>query len=197
VDADLRAWDRDTSACFRTPKDPFGAFSNFARHFPFEIEGARIPSSEALYQAMRFTDRPDIQNEILTQATPAAAKACSRSYQDGFGRIDWLDVRVEAMDWCLRVKVLAHGHVLGEVLDATRDLDIVEESGSDQFWGAIADANRLVGHNWLGRLWMQIRAERNVVLPSVQPPDIGLKLWGIPVGELTSDTVVAVPGPLR
>ena len=155
MDADLRIWRRTTSACFRTPKDPFGALSNFARAYPFEIEGVPIPSSEALYQAMRFTEHPDIQNEILTQATPAAAKACAWANQDAFGRVDWPDVRVESMRWCLRVKLLAHREALDEVLVATGDLDIVEESGHDQFWGAIGDGNRLIGINWLGRLWME------------------------------------------
>jgi ribA/ribD-fused uncharacterized protein len=191
VDADLRIWRRGASASFRTPKDPFGALSNFARAFPFEIAGVPIPSSEALYQAMRFTEHPDIQDEILTQATPAAAKACSKAHQDVSGRVDWSHVRVDAMRWCLRVKLLAHRETLDEVLDATGDLDIVEESGSDQFWGATADGNRLVGENWLGRLWMDVRAERGTADPTIEPPDIGLKLWGVAIEALTSDMVVS------
>ena len=191
MDADLRIWRRTTSACFRTPKDRFGALSNFARAFPFEIEGVPIPSSEALYQAMRFTEHLDIQDEILTQATPAAAKACARANQDAFGRVDWADVRVEAMRWCLRVKLLAHREALDAVLVATGDLDIVEESGSDQFWGAVADGHRLVGINWLGRLWMEVRAERSGTDPTVFPPDIGLKLWGVAIEAMTSTTVVS------
>ena len=190
MDADLKIWRRNSSACFRTPKDRFGALSNFARAFPFEIEGVRIPSSEALYQAMRFSEHPDIQDEILMQATPAAAKACARANQDAFGRVDWPHVRVEAMRWCLRVKLLAQGEILNETLDATGVLDIVEESGRDQFWGAVEDGGRLVGSNWLGRLWMQVRAERGATDPTILPPDIGLKLFGFDIEALTSDTVI-------
>ncbi|HGN6580301.1 NADAR family protein [Bacillus cereus] len=144
---------------FRKTKEEYGGLSNMAAGFPIELNGARILSSEALYQAMRFPNHPDYQKEIIQQKSPMTAKMISKKYRP-HTREDWEDVRIMIMRWCLRVKLIQNWDKFGSLLLSTLDKQIVEESNKDDFWGARpSDMNLLVGTNALGRLLMELRAE--------------------------------------
>lgn len=51
-----------------------GRLSNMNNDFPWWVNGVRIGSSEALYQACRFPHQPDWQQEILNAPHAIAAK---------------------------------------------------------------------------------------------------------------------------
>jgi predicted NAD-dependent protein-ADP-ribosyltransferase YbiA (DUF1768 family) len=53
--------------------DEFGGLSNLAEGYPLLINGFRVPSSEHLYQALKFPDHPEIQENILNATTPSDA----------------------------------------------------------------------------------------------------------------------------
>lgn len=59
-----RDWDLNKSAWFRRPSDEFGGFSNMSISFPLNVLGVQIPSSEHLYQAMRFTLRTKLPQHV-------------------------------------------------------------------------------------------------------------------------------------
>lgn len=123
------------------------------------INGEKILSSEALYQAMRYPDNPEIQREILIQKSPMTAKMISKKYRN-LSRTDWNQVRIIIMRWCLRIKLLNNWNEFSSLLLSTGDKNIVEESHKDDFWGAIpSDKNLLVGTNALGRLLMELRKD--------------------------------------
>ncbi len=91
-------------------------------------------------------------------------------------RPDWEKVRVSIMRWCLRVKLAQNWHKFHDLLLATEDRPIVEESRKDAFWGAKPiDNESLVGMNILGRLLMELREDlcgNGDKLTMVEPPDI-------------------------
>ena len=130
-----------------------------ASGFPLVVNGTRIATSEALYQACRFPDSPDIQRLIIGQRSPMTAKMKARRHAS-LTRRDWDDVRVEIMDWCLRVKLAQNWDGFSRLLRRTGDRPIVEDSRKDAFWGAKrTDDGELVGANALGRLLMELREE--------------------------------------
>lgn len=148
---------------FRTTTGEFGPLSNMAPDFPIFVIGVRIPTAEALYQACRFPDEPDIQRIIIDQMSSMTAKMKSKKYRDRT-REDWDNVRVNVMRWCLRLKLLQNWSRFGEVLEKTGDKPIVEESTKDAFWGAMPkEDGKLVGMNVLGRLLMELREQYNDV----------------------------------
>lgn len=177
----------DKVAAFRRTRESWGALSNMASGFPLWIGPICIPSSEALYQACRFPDLPLVQHRIISQRSPMSAKMVRRPYEQ-FTRDDWDEVRVTVMDWCLRVKLAQHLDTFGDLLWATGDRPIVENSHKDDFWGAIPEGDSLVGLNVLGRLLMRIRRELIYDGPSafaeVKPPTgvNDLLLYGDPIG---------------
>lgn len=126
--------------------------------FPLRVNSIRVPTSEALYQACRFPDLPDVQERIVAQHSPMTAKMVGKPHRKST-RSDWYEVRHNVMRWCLRVKLAQHYNEFGRLLLATKEKPIVEQSRKDGFWGALlqADGETLSGENVLGRLLMELR----------------------------------------
>ena len=185
----IREYDYSKSVVFRKTKERFGALSNMAGGFPLHVNGVKIRTSEALYQACRFPHLPEIQDRIIAERSPRTAKMKSKPHRQN-SRSDWDSVRVEIMRWCLRVKLVQNWNTFRDALLETGDLPIVEFSRRDDFWGAKLMGNRtLVGTNALGRLLMelreQIKKEPSNSFQSVEPlpiPDFLLR--GKQIGKI-------------
>jgi len=67
-------YQRDECAIFLKTAERFGGLSNMAGGYALSINGIRIPTSEALYQACRFPDKPELQKIIIGQKSPMTAK---------------------------------------------------------------------------------------------------------------------------
>ncbi|MCA1576366.1 MAG: NADAR domain-containing protein [Acidobacteria bacterium] len=175
----------------------FGGLSNMAPGFPLCINGVRIHTSEALYQACRFPHRPDVQKMIIDQPSPMTAKMKSKPYR-GESRSDWDRVRVKIMRWCLRVKLVQNQIKFGALLRSTDNQAIVEESRKDSFWGAKpAENGILVGMNVLGRLLMELREEikNGAQILSVEPLSIAdFLLLDKPISEVRGGSLSATDG---
>jgi type I restriction enzyme S subunit len=172
----LNEYDRAQAIVFLKTHDEFGGLSNMAGGFPLFVNGISILTSEALYQACRFPHLPDVQNLIISQRSPMAAKMKSKPHRTE-SRPDWDQVRVPVMRWCLRVKLAQNWPRFSHLLKATGDKPIVEESQRDTFWGAKpANDQTLVGENRLGQLLVQLRKEIHAgtftASTTVDPPRI-------------------------
>lgn len=193
----LRTYVRgDVVVVYKTRED-FGGLSNMASGYPLQINGVRILTTEALYQACRFPHMPDVQREIIGQHSPMTAKMKSKPHRKD-SRPDWDEVRYKVMRWCLRVKLAQNYEEFGRLLLATRDRAIVEQSRKDDYWGAkLNDASdMLIGQNVLGRLLMELREKLK------EDSDAGLKTvlpLGIPDFLLLGNPIQAVlaEGPDR
>ena len=155
----VRIYSPAVSIVFLKTKERFGGLSNMAAGFPLRVNGVRIRTSEALYQACRFPHMPDVQCRIIDERSPMTAKMRSKPFRNE-SRPDWDAVRVKIMRWCLRVKLAQNWKEFGRLLLATGERPIVEQSRKDDFWGAkVAGHGSLVGMNVLGRLLMELREQ--------------------------------------
>lgn len=183
----IRTYDRSESVVFLKTNDAFGGLSNMAGGFSLYVQGVRILTAEALYQACRFPHLPEVQRLIIGQNSPMTAKMKSKPYRKD-SRPDWDRVRTKIMRWCLRVKLAQNWVGFSELLLETGDRPIVEESRKDDFWGAKPmDDGVLVGMNVLGRLLMELReaikSEGRERLLAVEPLAISdFFLFGKPIG---------------
>lgn len=161
----ISRFNRNESVVFRATKDRWGGLSNMAAGYGLLVNGHLFRTSEALYQALRYTDDVSedgvlIQELIRQEKSPMAAKMVSKKYY-GLTRDDWDFTRVKVMDWCLRAKLYAHWEKFGQLLLATGKLPIVEESHKDRFWGAVplkGNNDVLEGENTLGHLLARLRS---------------------------------------
>ena len=154
-----RQYDIRCAAAFRKTDEKWGDFSNMAGSYPIVVNGIRIPSVEALYQACRFPLNVEAQQKIITQHSPMTAKMVGKPYRLET-RDDWESVRVLLMKWVLRVKLAQHWDRFSSKLLESGDMPIVELSKRDSFWGATKlDDNIYCGVNALGRLLMELRQQ--------------------------------------
>ncbi|RWU07981.1 NADAR family protein [Pseudidiomarina gelatinasegens] len=190
----LRTYVRSEVVVVYKTKEAFGGLSNMAAGYPLQINGVRILTTEALYQACRFPHMPDVQREIIGQHSPMTAKMKSKPHRKN-SRPDWDEVRHKVMRWCLRVKLAQNYEEFGRLLLATRSQPIVEQSRKDDYWGAklVDDAGDiLVGQNVLGRLLMELREklkdDTEGVLKTVPPLGISdFMLLGKPIETVTAN----------
>ena len=195
---ETRTYRRAESAVFCKTNERFGGLSNMAGGFPLCINGIKVLTSEALYQACRFPHLPDVQRLILEQKSPMAAKMKSKPHRKD-SREDWDSICVQVMQWCLRVKLAQNWNKFRDALLETGTLPIVEESRKDDFWGAKAiDEDTLVGANVLGRLLMDlrelVRGSDTDALRVVEPPAIPqFLLDGKPICRIGEQGKASVP----
>lgn len=192
-----RNYHRNNVVAFRKTQEAFGGLSNMAPGFPIHLQGRRIHTAEALYQACRFPHLPDVQAMILNQTSPMTAKMRSKPYREQT-RPDWDHVRVPIMKWCLRVKLAQNWTAFATLLLETEDLPIVEDSHKDDFWGAKPETPDLLrGCNVLGRLLMELREKVKTdpaALHQVKPVPIeAFLLLSEPIGVVEA---TAALGPL-
>ena len=95
-------------------KEPFGDLLNMSSAFPMIVNGIKIRSSEALYQSLRFPFLPNVQKKIIDTASPLMAKRIISPLK-GQSRIDFDELRIDFMRWCLRVKLACNYEGVGEL----------------------------------------------------------------------------------
>jgi ribA/ribD-fused uncharacterized protein len=154
----VRKYKKNECVTFRSTKGKFGALSNMAPGYPILIYNISIKTSESLYQALRFPDYPEIQQEIVKFASPISAKEYSRQYLIKT-RSDWDLQRFKIMRFCLQIKLFQNCEKFSRELLATNNLPIVEISNSDRVWGASKEGDYFIGTNALGRLLMELREQ--------------------------------------
>lgn len=186
-----RVYEPSDCITFRKTNEMFGGLSNMAPGFRVRVNDHLFLTIEALYQACRFPNMPDLQEFIVLQKSPMTMKMKIKPYKNE-SRPDWQKVRVRIMRWCLRVKLSQNLRSFGSLLLATEEKLIVEDSRNDCFWGAIRTQDKkLVGANVLGRLLMELREElriKGLGEPfEVQPPEIpDFLLFGCPIAPVRS-----------
>jgi len=169
---ETRTYNRRECITFRKTAERFGGLSNMAGGYLLNVNGVRILTSEALYQACRFPHLPEVQRQIIGERSPMTAKMKSKPYRGDNSRPDWDMRRTKIMCWCLQVKLVQNWDKFSKLLLETGDLPVVEDSRKDDFWGAKPeDEEILVGANVLGRLLMQLREQ-------------------VKNGEITSQTII-------
>lgn len=182
-------WIRSKCACFCRSKDPYGDLSNMTPWMPIRIHehpGAEFKSSEALYQAIRFPDRPDLQLQIMQADNAFSSKKIAvENYSST--RSDWGDYRILAMEFTVLMKLKCNFFRMSQAYRETGKKPIVEFSNRDDFWGAKPNGdNCLFGANHLGRIHSSIRSilecQNYREFDSVPVPD-NLVLFGVNIQE--------------
>lgn len=132
---------------------PYGCFSNFA-YYGFELDGQWWFTSEHYYQTHKFiTTEPEWALKISKAKTPNEAAKMGR---DRFHQLrpDWDAIKDQVMEKAVLTKFQTHQSIR-EILLATGDEYLVENSPVDYYWGCGADGT---GKNRLGEILMKVRS---------------------------------------
>ncbi|MFK0257455.1 NADAR family protein [Streptomyces sp. NPDC090445] len=129
---------------------PYGCFSNFSAH-GVELDGHWWPTTEHYFQAQKFLGTPHVH--VIRQAsTPLRAAERGRDRSKPLRR-DWERVKDDVMRRAVDAKFRTHADIR-EILLATGDEEIVEDTASDHYWGR---GRTGTGKNMLGRILMRTR----------------------------------------
>ena len=179
---EMTLWLYRNAVSFLRSREEYGALQNMCGGLPIRIGNIVAPSSEALYQALKFLD-PDDQVEILRQPNGFEAKRTAEQLP-GYRETDEREC-LHLMSFVLKLKLLQHAHVIVPLLQRSGDKNIVEVSYKDPLWGAKPEEDGFVGRNALGLMWMELRDFGNACGwdlrgITVQPPDAPLMGHYIP-----------------
>lgn len=186
----IRQYKKNECITFKSTKGKFGALSNMAPGFPLHIDSIIIKNSEALYQALRFPDFPEIQSKIISFPSPISAKNFGREHIDK-SRSDWNQNRFKIMKFCLELKLHQNMDTFSKILLQTKELPIVEFTEIDKVWGATDEGEFYSGTNALGRLLMELRENLknnnfNLTIPEIDDLRLLRK-------EITMETINSAP----
>ena len=132
----------------------FYVFDNFAS-FAVDYRGRRWSTSEHAYQASHFFETaPELVDEIHKARSAHEAYKIAKANADK-APDNWNDVKVGIMEEIVRAKCEQNPYIKQKLLD-TGDLEIVEDSPKDDFWGWGKSRD---GRNELGKIWMRLRDE--------------------------------------
>ena len=161
IDLSSKIYDLNRVVSFYKTDELYGGLSNMAaKKYPLLVNGIQIDNTEALYQACRFPNNPEIQKEIIENKSPMSSKMKAKKYRKVFTRPDFEVVKVDIMYWCLKVKLFYNPYSFGSLLELTKEREIVEISLRDTFWGCKRLANdekKVEGQNVLGKLLVKIK----------------------------------------
>lgn len=178
------------SIIFRKTKEDFGGLSNMAGGYSIYVNDIIIRSCEHLYQACKFPDYPEIQWNIINEASPMKAKWISRA-NNNLVRKDWDKVLFKVMQWAIEIKLSQNSTTFGALLLSTGDKSIVEATPKDKVWGAMKEGEYYVGTNALGRLLMFVRdtyVKPSLIPRCINPLDIpNFYLFGNQIGVVCSE----------
>jgi ribA/ribD-fused uncharacterized protein len=135
---------------YSTHEKPYGCFSNFSRH-GFDLDGLWWPTSEHYFQAQKFPQHP-YSEAIRLAATPREAATMGRTNLYPL-RPDWENVKEEIMYQGVLRKFTIHSDIR-QILLATEESFLVENSPIDYYWGCGADGS---GKNRLGHILIAVR----------------------------------------
>lgn len=93
---------------------------------PIKFKNKIWNSSEALYQACKYPNNPEIRERILKAGTPIKAKRVQEEFHR-YIRNDWDDIKIDVMLWVLKLKAQQHVR-FRDVLIKTRGKIVVEKS---------------------------------------------------------------------
>lgn len=132
----------------------FYCFSNFSS-FRVKWRGRNWDTSEQAYQAAHFIDtNPSLFQEIIESNSAHEAYKIAKANGDKVPE-NWHNIKTTVMEEIVRLKLEQNPYVMKKLLESG-DLEIVEDSPKDSFWGW--GENRK-GRNELGKIWMKLRAE--------------------------------------
>lgn len=132
----------------------FYTFDNFSS-FQVDYKGRRWATSEHAYQASHFFDTaPALAEQIYNARSAHEAYSIAKDNGDKAPE-NWHEIKVEIMYEICKLKLMQNPYVKKK-LGLSGDLDIIEDSPKDDFWGW---GPKRDGRNELGKIWMRLRDE--------------------------------------
>ena len=157
----IKRYPANQCALVKTAADEWGILGNFGRA-AVVVNGVEFSNTEKLFQCMKFTYAPVIQEIYAQNNMSIKMKARKKEYEQ-YVREDWKKFFLDALKFVLVTKY-EQSEAFRAELERSKGLYIVEdETGrpgckkSADAYGAVLVGNEMVGPNLLGQFLMELR----------------------------------------
>ena len=157
----IKRYPADQCALVKTAADEWGILGNFGRA-AVVVNGVEFSNTEKLFQCMKFTYAPVIQEIYAQNNMGIKMKARKKEYEQ-YVREDWKKIFLDALKYVLVTKY-EQSEAFRDELERSKGLYIVEdETGrpgckkSADAYGAVLVGDDMVGPNLLGQFLMELR----------------------------------------
>ena len=157
----IKRYPADQCVFVKTAADEWGILGNFGRA-AVVVNGVEFSNTEKLFQCMKFTYAPVIQEIYAQNNMSIKMKARKKEYEQ-YVREDWKKIFLDALKYVLVTKY-EQSEAFRDELERSKGLYIVEdETGrpgckkSADAYGAVLVGDDMVGPNLLGQFLMELR----------------------------------------
>lgn len=151
----------DGPILFSGVRQPFGWLGNMSPH-TVTHGGETFRTAEAMFQCLRLPPGDPARSAIMAEKSPMSAKTVARKFASSRVVEPFSERDLENMRLVIACKLDCHWGDLWPLLESTAERTLAEDvsrrrNASGLFWGAYPDGGALIGQNWLGRIWMDLR----------------------------------------
>jgi predicted NAD-dependent protein-ADP-ribosyltransferase YbiA (DUF1768 family) len=154
----IKRYPANRCACVKGVADEWGILGNFGRA-SVVVNGVEFSNTEKLFQCMKFTHAPVIQ-EIYAQSNMSIKMKARKKEYEQYVREDWPKIFLDALKFVLVTKYEQSEDFRNE-LERSIGLYIVEdETGRRKeadAYGAVLVGDEMVGPSLLGQFLMELR----------------------------------------
>ena len=157
----IKRYPADQCVLVKTAADEWGILGNFGRA-AVVVNNVEFSNTEKLFQCMKFTYAPVIQ-EIYAQNNMSIKMKAKKKEYEQYVREDWKKIFLDALKYVLVTKY-EQSEAFRAELERSKGLYIVEdETGrpgckkSADAYGAVLVGDEMVGPNLLGQFLMELR----------------------------------------
>lgn len=154
-----------TEIAFTKAKLPYGWLGNMTSEYPVVYNELKYPSTEALFQALRFPEDSELREVIRLEKNPFKGKLIAKANRDKMYIEPTGDDDINNMRLCIKLKIEQYP-TLKDILIDSGDIPIYEDvtsrgrGSSNLIWGALKHSDGTwEGQNILGNLWMELRTQ--------------------------------------
>ena len=174
---------------FNPKSDTYKEFDNYYE-IGLELDGKVWPTVEHYFQAAKYPQNPEYQEQIRKAKTGSKAKTMGR---DGEGEgADWETRRLEVMERAVREKFSDRHPKMKAKLLETKDA-LLQYDAQDNFWGI---GRKKVGANQLGKILMKIRKEYQDSQEGGDKPRLTIHMEPIVYEPLKAPIENELPAPI-
>lgn len=156
----IKRYPANQCACVKGAADEWGILGNFGRA-SVVVNGVEFCNTEKLFQCMKFTYAPVVQ-EIYAQRNMSIKMKARKKQYEQYVREDWPKIFLDALKFVLVTKYEQSEDFRNE-LERSKGLYIVEDesgrrpNGDADAYGAVLVGDDMVGPSLLGQFLMELR----------------------------------------
>ena len=163
IDPSVDFYLRKRVHAFMETREDGNLLSTLTKGEPLTVNGLSFHTPEALFQALKFPNHPEMQKAIARQEYGTDARSMAQEIEEigrRMLRADWEEMKIPAMVYTTAVTLSSRQETAEELLKSGTN-PIVQIGKTESYWSAKPDPDVicLIGRNVMGKILTEMREE--------------------------------------